>query len=131
MDAPLDGRWGKGNPLRSSDDTGTERAASRTTGPHHCSRRPLALPPRKIVTPIAAGAAASRSLTRPAPPRASFPSFAKMMEVGMLVEQQIEELRAELSACWSRREAKQIEAELQAAMAERDRLARAFSETIG
>jgi hypothetical protein len=54
-----------------------------------------------------------------------------MMEVGMLVEQQIEELRAELSACWSRREAKQIEAELQAAMAESDRLARAFSETIG
>ena len=48
----------------------------------------------------------------------------------MSVEQQIEELRAELSACWSRREARQIEAELRTAMAEYERLARAFSEAI-
>lgn len=37
----------------------------------------LRFPPRKIVTPIAAGAAASRSLTRPAPSRATPPSFAR------------------------------------------------------
>ncbi|KEQ51843.1 hypothetical protein [Sphingobium chlorophenolicum] len=48
----------------------------------------------------------------------------------MSVEQQIEELRAELSACWSRREARQIEAELKVVMAEYERLARAFSEAI-
>lgn len=45
-------------------------AASRTTGPHHFPRRGIVkprarpqLPPKKIVTPIAAGAVASRSLT--------------------------------------------------------------------
>ena len=39
----------------------------------------------------------------------------------MSIEQQIEELRAELSACFDRREARQIAAELQAAIGERER----------
>jgi hypothetical protein len=46
-----------------------------------------------------------------------------MMEAGMSIEQQIEELRAELSNCGDRREAGQIAAELQIALDERDRLA--------
>jgi hypothetical protein len=39
----------------------------------------------------------------------------------MSIEQQIEELRAELSTCFDRREARQIAAELEAAIAERKR----------
>jgi len=58
---------------------------------------------------------------RPAPGDALI--FRKMMEAGMSIEQQIEELRAELSNCGDRREAGQIAAELQIALDERDRLA--------
>ena len=49
--------------------------------------------------------------------------FRKMMEAEMSIEQQIEELRAELSCCRDRREARQIAAELQIALDERDRRA--------
>ena len=41
----------------------------------------------------------------------------------MSIEQQIEELRAELSCCRVRREVRQIAVELQIALDERDRLA--------
>ncbi|MGS1016153.1 hypothetical protein [Allosphingosinicella humi] len=40
----------------------------------------------------------------------------------MSIEQHIEELRAELNACRSRRESKQIAAELQAALTEREQI---------
>jgi len=48
----------------------------------------------------------------------------------MSIEQQIEELRAELRGCGSRREARQIAAELQAAKDERERLEKAFDDRI-
>ena len=48
----------------------------------------------------------------------------------MSIEQQIEELRAELSNSWDRREARQIAAELQAALDERNRLANASEAAI-
>ena len=44
----------------------------------------------------------------------------------MSIEQQIEELRAELSTCFDRREACQIAAELEAAIGERDRFEAGF-----
>ena len=44
----------------------------------------------------------------------------------MSIEQHIEELRAELNACSNRRESKQIAAELQAALSERDEHEAAF-----
>ena len=57
--------------------------------------------------------------------------FRKMMEAGMSIEQQVEELRAELSNCRDRREARQIAAELQVALEERDRLAEASEAALG
>ena len=48
----------------------------------------------------------------------------------MSIEQQIEELRAELSCCRDHREARQIAAELQVALDERDRLAAASEAAI-
>jgi len=76
----------------------------------------------KIGTPIAAGAAASRSLTRPAPPRATFLVFRKDQEAVMTIEQHIEELRAELKASTDDAEVARIRAELEAALNERERL---------
>src|SRR3546814_4681876 len=67
---------------------------------------------RKIGTPIAAGAAATRSLTRFTPYRAP-PSVFHMTEEIMTVEQHIEELRAELRCITDPVELRQIEAELQ------------------
>ena len=49
----------------------------------------------------------------------------------MSIEQQVEELRAELSNCRDRREARQIAAELQVALEERDRLAEASEAALG
>lgn len=49
----------------------------------------------------------------------------------MSIEQHIEELRAELNACWDRRESKQIAAELQAALKEREQQKTAFEANIG
>src|SRR3546814_7405283 len=65
---------------------------------------------RKIGTPIAAGAAATRSLTRFTPYRAP-PSVFHMTEEIMTVEQHIEELRAELRCITDPVELRQIEAE--------------------
>jgi uncharacterized protein YdeI (YjbR/CyaY-like superfamily) len=48
----------------------------------------------------------------------------------MSIEQHIEELRAELSACIDDAERAQIEAELQAALAEMAAIERAFEERI-
>jgi len=76
--------------------------------------------PEKIAPGIAAGAAASRSLTRPAPYRAHPPVFLDQEEI-MALEQHIEELRAELRSIMDTKELRQIEAELEAAL---DRLAR-------
>ena len=62
---------------------------------------------------IAAGAAASRSLTRPAPCRGRPPVF-QDQEAMMTREQHIEELRAELASITDAKELRQIEAELKA-----------------
>ena len=70
--------------------------------------------PRKIVSPIAAHAAASRSLTRHAGRRARLVSCDNE-EAIMTIEQHIEELRAELSGITDRQERAQIEHELQLA----------------
>ena len=48
----------------------------------------------------------------------------------MSIEQQIEELRAELGGCFDRREARQIATELQAAIGERERCAAIFERRI-
>ncbi|KHK89061.1 hypothetical protein LK12_22155 [Novosphingobium malaysiense] len=73
------------------------------------------------MTPIAAAAAASRSLTRPARCRARAPVLHEE-EVRMTIDQHIEELRAELKACPERAEQAQIAAELQAALERREQL---------
>ena len=80
----------------------------------------------KIGTPIAAGAAASRSLTRPVPPRATPLVFRKDQEAVMTIEQHIEELRVELKASTDDTEIAQIMAELEAALNERERLEMQF-----
>jgi hypothetical protein len=79
--------------------------------------------PEKIVSGIAAGAAASRSLTRLAPYRARPPVLYDQEEI-MSLEQHIEELRAELRSISSKAEIRQIEAELEAALEELDRHSR-------
>jgi predicted phage tail protein len=71
---------------------------------------------QKTVTPTAADAAASRSLTRHAGHRAELLSDNRQ-EAIMSIEQQIEELRAELSTCGNKREKAQIEREYRAAKA--------------
>src|SRR3546814_6090632 len=72
--------WGgRGNLLRSAHDTGTELAASRTTVPPILPPFPLRFAPlqrRQNRHPHRRCAAASRSLTRPAPPRSRTYSFA-------------------------------------------------------
>ncbi|ALR19265.1 hypothetical protein ATN00_02035 [Sphingobium baderi] len=76
--------------------------------------------PEKIAPGIAARAAASRSLTRPAPYRAQPPSF-EDQEAMMTIQQHIDELQAELSWNDDPAEIRQIETELQAALAELER----------
>jgi hypothetical protein len=71
--------------------------------------------PRKIVAPIAAGAAAARSLTRHARRRAPASSHDEE-EAMMSIEQHVEELRAELSNCDDTRERLVIASELRLAM---------------
>ncbi|RSU59617.1 hypothetical protein DAH55_10990 [Sphingomonas koreensis] len=101
------------NPLSHSKDIGAERAASRTTGPHHFASQNRD-PHRRW-----------RGRFAVLDPARSTPGdgfiFRKMMEAGMSIEQQIEELRAELKACCDRRESQQIATELQAALEERER----------
>src|SRR3546814_13225005 len=70
---------------------------------------------RKIGTPIAAGAAATRPLTRFTPYRAP-PSVFHMTEEIMTVEQHIEQLRVELRCIPDPAELRQIEAELTMAL---------------
>ncbi|WP_449472570.1 hypothetical protein [Sphingobium chungangianum] len=98
------------NPLSHSKDTGVERAASRTTGPHHFASQNRC-PHRRW-----------RGRFAVLDPARSTPGdgliFRKMMEAGMSIEQHIEELRAELNACWNRRESKQIAVELRTALKE-------------
>ena len=84
---------------------------------------------RKIVTPIAADVAASRSLTRPVRRRAELLVFHKIRRRNMSIEQQIEELRAELSWCDEASERRQIEAELRAAEKQWKRCSRAQRRT--
>lgn len=62
-----------------------------------------------------------RTLTRPDPAWPRAPSFTDVEEMTMTLEQHIEELRAELRTCISRKERRQIERDLEAA---RDELAR-------
>lgn len=92
--------------------SGRQQAASRTMVP------PILLTQNRH--PIAAGAAASRSLTRPAPCRAKPPVF-QDQEVKMTLQQHIDELRAELEWNEDPAEIRQIKAELEAALAARDR----------
>lgn len=86
----------------------------------HLSSRQASAAPEKIAPGIAARAAASRSLTRPDPCRAPLLSF-EDQEVKMTVQQHIDELRAELEWNDDLMEIRQIKAELEAALAERDR----------
>lgn len=92
-------------------------------GPHHFPGAGEGLPaysqrlfrPRKIVSPIAADAAAARSLTRPARRRAPASSCDEE-EASMSIEQHIEELRAEFFNCDDTRERAVIASELRLAM---------------
>lgn len=77
---------------------------------------------RKIVTPIAAARPAARVLD-PAPPPPEFASsLTSDEEKIMSIDAQIEELRAELKASIDPDEIRQIETELAALLAIRDRL---------
>jgi len=104
-----------------------DRAASRTTPDtiffglaRPILHRPAQGVAEKIAPGIAAGAAASRSLTRLDPYRAHPPVF-QDQEEKMLLEQHIEELRAELRSLTDEDELRQVRAELEAALEELDR----------
>jgi hypothetical protein len=98
--------------------SGGRRTASRIAGAPNFAAvfTPLrgASPTTKSAPPSPAGAAASRSWTRLARRRAK-PHLSQDGGKKMSIEQQIEELRAELSWCDDAAERRQIEAELRAA----------------
>ena len=73
---------------------------------------------RKIVTPIAARAAA-HAVPDPARPPPDQASCLEFEEAKMSIEQQIEELRAELRACDEESEIAMIRAELATALAQK------------